>query len=329
MDDNIIAFEEPEPIDEHDITIYQSTFLDVESAVTTYRQVTEFVRRVLTPEIDYGAIPGTPKLTLHKPGAEKMRRFFSLYTETRLVDKVEQWGTPITPFEYPLFSYDYETVVKDKSGNIVGTCEGNCNSYETKYHWRWVQAVPPSNYSPESLLSEPGTETEFAFAIEKAETTGQYGKPAEYWQSWQDDIASGKAKPTKRKTRSGKELDAYERDGTRYRIPNDNIYDQVNTIKKMSQKRSFVGAILLTTGASEFFTQDLEDYAQQLKPEEVSIRAFVPSKDTAARKLIAYVRSRGVNDPGEYIRATLEQAGMVFSLDEWAEILNLLDDNIS
>lgn len=32
-----------------------------------------------------------------------------------------------------------------------------------------------------------------------------------------------------------------------------------NTIMKMSQKRAFVGAILMATGASEFFTQDLED----------------------------------------------------------------------
>lgn len=32
-----------------------------------------------------------------------------------------------------------------------------------------------------------------------------------------------------------------------------------NTIQKMAQKRSFVGAILIATGASEFFTQDVED----------------------------------------------------------------------
>lgn len=32
-----------------------------------------------------------------------------------------------------------------------------------------------------------------------------------------------------------------------------------NTIQKMAQKRAFVGAILMATGASEFFTQDVED----------------------------------------------------------------------
>jgi hypothetical protein len=32
-----------------------------------------------------------------------------------------------------------------------------------------------------------------------------------------------------------------------------------NTIMKMAQKRAFVGAILIATGASEYFTQDIED----------------------------------------------------------------------
>jgi len=36
-------------------------------------------------------------------------------------------------------------------------------------------------------------------------------------------------------------------------------YDLVNTLQKMAQKRAIVGAVLLATGASEFFTQDLED----------------------------------------------------------------------
>jgi 2-C-methyl-D-erythritol 4-phosphate cytidylyltransferase len=33
----------------------------------------------------------------------------------------------------------------------------------------------------------------------------------------------------------------------------------VNTLCKMAQKRSLVGAVLIVCGASEYFTQDLED----------------------------------------------------------------------
>lgn len=37
------------------------------------------------------------------------------------------------------------------------------------------------------------------------------------------------------------------------------VCDVLNTLQKMAQKRSFVGAIILATGASDFFTQDIDD----------------------------------------------------------------------
>src|SRR4029079_16350667 len=43
------------------------------------------------------------------------------------------------------------------------------------------------------------------------------------------------------------------------RTLNQDIYDQVNTIQKIAQKRSLVSAALLGVNASEFFTQDMED----------------------------------------------------------------------
>lgn len=43
------------------------------------------------------------------------------------------------------------------------------------------------------------------------------------------------------------------------RVENPDLVGLQNTIQKMAQKRAFVGAILLATGASEFFTQDVED----------------------------------------------------------------------
>ncbi|MFB2838913.1 hypothetical protein [Floridanema evergladense] len=55
----------------------------------------------------------------------------------------------------------------------------------------------------------------------------------------------------------------YTKDGK----PNPRIYDAVNTICKMAQKRSLVAAVLIATGASEFFTQDLEDMAERVSQE--------------------------------------------------------------
>ena len=41
---------------------------------------------------------------------------------------------------------------------------------------------------------------------------------------------------------------------------NPNAADLVNTIDKMAQKRALVAAVLIAVNASEFFTQDIEDY---------------------------------------------------------------------
>lgn len=38
-----------------------------------------------------------------------------------------------------------------------------------------------------------------------------------------------------------------------------NVTDMLNTLQKMAQKRAYVGAIIIATGASDFFTQDIED----------------------------------------------------------------------
>jgi hypothetical protein len=101
---------------------------------------------------------------------------------------------------------------------------------------------------------------EFDFAIERAETTGAYGKPAEHWQRFRDAIRTGTARQVEKFTRRGKSV-AWEIDvdTALYRIPNPDVADVVNTIQKMAQKRALVAATLIATSASEFFTQDVED----------------------------------------------------------------------
>lgn len=47
------------------------------------------------------------------------------------------------------------------------------------------------------------------------------------------------------------------------KVEKKDYYDIANTIMKMAEKRSFVGAILVVTGLSELFTQDMEDFKQQ------------------------------------------------------------------
>ena len=80
---------------------------------------------------------------------------------------------------------------------------------------------------------------------------------------WPRDLPEGfdKDNAVKRhmNTRNGKVL--------QYRIDNDDIFTQVNTLIKMAKKRSLVDAALSAGRLSNVFTQDIEDIAEELKAE--------------------------------------------------------------
>jgi hypothetical protein len=56
---------------------------------------------------------------------------------------------------------------------------------------------------------------------------------------------------------------------TKYRIENDDICSQANTILKMAKKRAQVDATLTVASLSEIFTQDLEDMSHFIKQEQI------------------------------------------------------------
>lgn len=234
----------------------------VEQAITTARMqrvVVEALTRhaVLRQGIDYGVVPGTAKPTLLKPGAERLCAAFGLVPHFETLEAVERWDA-----EQPLFFYRILCKLRRASGEVVATGIGSCNSMEARYRWRWVQEHElPAGINAQELLANSATISEFEFAIRRAETHGKYGKPATYWKRWQEAIQEGRARKVVKPTRAGELLDAWEMDVTSYRIPNTDIFSLVNTIDKMAQKRALVAAVLIGTGASEFFTQDLEDLA--------------------------------------------------------------------
>lgn len=60
------------------------------------------------------------------------------------------------------------------------------------------------------------------------------------------------------------------------------IFDVLNTIQKMAQKRAMIGATLLATGASEYFTQDMleeEDFEKHQEPEKQESPLDDPKQD--------------------------------------------------
>ncbi len=233
---------------------------DIQSALARYNAFGEFVSTILKKDIDYGTVPGTDKPTLKKPGAEKLGTFFGLAPKYQIVEVVNDWTGKDHNGE-PFFFYHYKCQLYRPGEIFIGESFGSCNSWEKKYRYRWINELEiPSNIDKSCLEFRDGAISEFAFAIEKAETSGKYGKPSSYWQQFADAIANGTAKQIKRKTKKGDEMDAWEIGGKLYAVPNKDVADQVNTIDKMAQKRAFVAAILIATNASEYFTQDMEDF---------------------------------------------------------------------
>lgn len=56
---------------------------------------------------------------------------------------------------------------------------------------------------------------------------------------------------------------------TKYRIENDEIYSQVNTLLKMAKKRAQIDATLTVAALSNVFTQDMEDLKQFIESEKM------------------------------------------------------------
>ena len=90
-----------------------------------YRLMITFVQEQMIENIDYGVIPGSKNPTLFKAGAEKLCRLFSLRPTFDVVDS-------IVDFDKPLFHYHYRCSLY-RSGELVGSADGSCNSFESKY----------------------------------------------------------------------------------------------------------------------------------------------------------------------------------------------------
>jgi hypothetical protein len=199
--------------------------MSMEVALARRSAIVEFTRRIMVKDQDFGEIPGTHKPTLLKPGAEKLCNFFGLEPEfTPIAEEIDWTGAQ---HGGEVFCYARYRCRLLREGRVVGVGEGSCNSFEAKYRYRWVaEEQVPGHLDRARLLRRGGQRTlcEFDFAIERAETSGTYGKPAEHWQRFPDAIRTGTARSVEKLTRGGKavawELDV---DMASYRIPNPDV----------------------------------------------------------------------------------------------------------
>ena len=194
-----------------------------------YHALVEFVKTQLQPGRDYGEIPGTKKDTLLKPGAEKLCTFFGLRVDDpEIIEKVEDW-TGADHGGEPFFYYMIRQRLS-RNGEVVASQIGSCNSWEKKYRWRDESKKCPQCGNPTIIKG-------------KKEFGGG-------WLCWKNKGGCGA------KFRDGDKAVEAQQTG---RVPNPDVFDQVNTIQKMALKRALIAAVLVAVNASDFFTQDIDD----------------------------------------------------------------------
>jgi hypothetical protein len=206
---------------------YLSPAATIQEALARYALVNEFTSRVLKEGHDFGKIPGTDKPTLLKPGAEKLSSLFGLAPMFDIAEKDLDWtgerhgGEPFFYFQYRCSMYS--------GGRIVAQGLGSCNSYEKKYRYRNADRTCPT--------------------CGKAAIFKSKQKPEFY--CWAKRGGCGATFPLTDIRITGQEIG---------QVKNPDPADIVNTIDKMAQKRALIAATLIATNASEYFTQDLEDF---------------------------------------------------------------------
>ena len=212
-----------------DSNLFIAPVVNVAGALQRYQDMKDFISGILKENVDFGKIPGTDKSTLLKPGAEKLTTFFGLSAEFQIIEKEEDWTGNDHGGEM-FFNYWYKCRIT-RHGKIVAEGEGSCNSFEKKYRYRSANIKCPS--------------CEAEAVIKGKEEFGGG------WICWKKNGGCGA------KFKIG---DKSIEDQPRGQVKNPDVADIVNTLQKMAQKRAYIAAVLLATNASEYFTQDIEDF---------------------------------------------------------------------
>jgi hypothetical protein len=202
----------------------------LEQVLATYQWKKNFIEQVLHEGTDYGVTPGTnDKPSLKKPGAEKMASFFGLAPTFEDVSIVEDW-TGADHNGEPFFYYR-QKVKLWRGERLIASADGSCNSWEKKYRYRSSERVCPSCGKPTIIKGKEEYGGGFLC----------YGKKGGCGAKFPDNSPEILNQPVGQ-------------------VKNPDVAELTNTILKMAQKRALVAGVLIATNASDYFTQDLDDF---------------------------------------------------------------------
>jgi hypothetical protein len=191
------------------------------------------IKTMMVENRHYGKVPGCgDKKCLLKPGAEMLAKLFQIRPE--FVRERRDLGNG----HFEVLSSC--TMYSHLNGVAVGEGAGTCSTMESKYRWRKAQRTCPkcegsvgrSKYPPANdKTAQPGwycTQCKAQFAYSDPEIRGQ---------------------------KTG-------------RVENPDIADVYNTVQKIADKRAYVAAVITTTGASDYVTQDITDFDEDFPKQD-------------------------------------------------------------
>lgn len=111
----------------NDMVIYQEQRLTAAEIRANVNLVQEVMQAVMKKDVHYGTIPGTPKPTLYKPGAEVLAATFRIAVSYHVEDL-----STADAVRYRVTA----TGTHQTSGTVMGAGMGECSSGEEKYKWR-------------------------------------------------------------------------------------------------------------------------------------------------------------------------------------------------
>ncbi len=192
--------------------------------------IQEVMKDVMQEGQHYGKIPGCgDKPTLLKPGAEKLSMTFRLrpiMDNDRDIAIIE-----LSNGHREVRVYCH---ILNMAGIELATGIGSCSTMESKYRYRGGEKISTGKPVPTEYWN-------LKKADKIAEAQKLIGGPG---------LAPAKINGNWEICKIGEKME------------NPDIADTYNTVLKMGKKRAYVDGILSATGASDIFTQDIEDFVE-------------------------------------------------------------------
>lgn len=237
------------------------TAIDIRKQVNLIQEV---MKEVMQDGLHYGKIPGCgEKPTLLKPGAEKLSMTFRLRpiidnAHDILIERLDNGHINVRVYCH----------IMSANGLELATGIGSCSTMESKFRYRGGQKVETGKPLPKEYWN-----------LKKAGDNSEA-----------QDLIGGKG------FGPGKINGVWQICEIGEKMENPDIADTYNTVLKMAKKRAYVDGILSATGASDIFTQDIEDLPIEsiVKDNVTTTKTTKPPVDMPRKK--AVVLPIGVED---------------------------------